>query len=75
MMRQIMAGDIRVEDDLLYASIMGAVDALKRHYPEMDEAHIIDTALTRMEMQVVASTPNTTGRYRNIIEVFRDFGI
>jgi hypothetical protein len=72
---QVMAGNIVIEDDRLHELIMGNIEIIKQHCPEMDEAEIIETALTRMQMQIVAATPNATGRYRNILEVFQDFGV
>ncbi|MCR1347055.1 hypothetical protein NRY68_14945 [Acidithiobacillus ferrooxidans] len=72
---QVMAGNIVIEDDRLHEMIMGNIEIIKLHCPEMNEAEIIETALTRMQMQIVAATPNPTGRYRNILEVFQDFGI
>ncbi|ACK79786.1 dihydroorotate dehydrogenase domain protein, putative [Acidithiobacillus ferrooxidans ATCC 23270] len=68
-------GTFVISDERISDAVRGNLEVLRRYLPDMDDGQIVETALLRMQMQVVASTPNTTGRYRNILEVFQDFGI
>ncbi|WP_041645555.1 hypothetical protein RU820_05435 [Acidithiobacillus ferrooxidans] len=74
-LRSAVMGTFVISDERISDAVRGNLEVLRRYLPDMDDGQIVETALLRMQMQVVASTPNTTGRYRNILEVFQDFGI